>query len=469
MEPMAVDTLLWGARIVTMDEQRRVFADGAIAIRGSEIVAVGESTELRASCTARQSIDARRFVITPGYIDGHIHVTGDPLTRGFMPDNIEEKFSDKLTRWVLPRYYAHSADDERLSARLAGIEMLRSGTTCFLEAGTVRYLDEVFEGASETGIRGRVGIWVEGRAFGEPEQQDRRNAEAIALMERELTRYPAHSDARMAAWPILVGHSTNTDEVWQAARQLADAHGVGVSAHMSARESDPDWFLQTFGNRPIEHLESLGVLGSNVCLTHVVRISEQEFSTLARTGTNVILCPLASVKGAFGVSLHGRHADMPAAGINLLLGSDGYNSDMLRLLHLTSGLFKDSRDDITRMPAEETLPLITVNAARALQLQHSIGSLTVGRKADLVCHDTHRPEWSPVMNVVNQLVWSADGRSVHSVWVDGVRVIDNYRSTMIDEDELYAEAQRAGDAIIARSGLPRVNAWPVIGERPTDG
>ena len=96
-----------------------------------------------------------------------------------------------------------------------------------------------------------------------------------------------------------------------------------------------------------------------------------------------------------------------------------------------------------------------------LQMTEEIGSLEVGKKADFVLHDTDRPEWQPLLNVVNQLIWSTDGRGVHSVWVDGVRVIDNYRSTLVDEEELYADAQIAAEAIIKRSGIPNVCTWPV--------
>lgn len=463
MTPATVDTIIHNARIVTMDAERRVLQNGSIAIRGAEIAAVGTAAEIDARYDAATRVDGSRFVITPGYIDGHIHVTGDPLTRDFMPDNISEKFTDKLTKWVLPRYYAHTPEDERLSAQLAGIEMLHSGTTCFAEAGTIRYLDEAVDGMTSTGIRGRVGIWVEGRAFGDPAEQPRRSAEAVALLEDEVRRHPAARDRRISAWPILVGHSTNPDEVWQAAKRIADERGLAVSAHMSARQSDPDWFVSATGRRPVEHLAELGVLGPNLCLTHMVHVDDSELDLLATSGTNVVLCPLAAVKGAFGASRSGRHALMVERGINLLLGSDGYVSDMARQLHLVSGLFKDSREDITFMPAWETLELVTLNAAKALQMSRSIGSLEAGKKADLVCHDTWRPEWIPVMNVVNQLVWSADGRDVHSVWVDGVRVIENYRSTMLDEDELYARAQEAGDAIIRRSKLPFVCPWPVVG------
>ncbi len=462
MAPASVDTIIHGARIVTMDAERRVFNDGAIAIDGTDIAAVGTTRQVEANYSAPARIDGSRFVITPGYIDGHIHVTGDPLTRGYMPDDIPEKFDDKLTRWVLPRYLSHTPDDERLSAQLAGLEMLRSGTTCFVEAGTIRHLDEAVDGLASTGIRGRVGIWVEGRAFGNATEQSRRSADAVALLEDEVRRFPAGPDRRICAWPILIGHSTNSDEVWQAAKRIADERCLAFSAHMSARQSDPDWFIAAYGRRPVEHLDELGVLGSNLCLTHMVRVDESELDLLAATGTNVILCPLAGIKGAFGVCHNGRHAEMVERGVNLLLGSDGYNSDMLRLLHLVSGLFKDSREDITQLPAWQVLDFITTNAATALQMSHAVGSLEAGKKADFVCHDTWRPEWMPVMNVVNQLVWSADGRSVHSVWVDGLRVIDNYRSTMLDEDDLYAKAQEAGDAIIRRSELPFVSAWPFI-------
>ncbi len=459
MPPVQVDTLISGARIITMDAERRVLTDGAIAISGNLIAAVGPASVVENEVTPRERIDGRRFVITPGYIDCHVHTTGDPLTRGFMPDNIEDSFDDKLVKWVLPRFLSQTPEDERLSARLAALEMLRSGTTCFAEAGTIRHLDEAVEGVEDVGIRARVGIWVQGRDDADPVKA---NDEAIALLDDEVRKYPAAHDRRVSAWPILVGHSTNSDEVWQHAKRLATEHGLAVSAHMSARQSDPDWFLQRHGRRPVEHLHELGVLGPDLCLTHMVHVDDRELDLLADSGTHVILCPLASVKGAFGITQHGRHAEMVARGINLVLGTDGYNSDLLRQLHLLSGLFKDSVPDIKQMTAERTLELVTTDAARALQLSGTIGALEAGHRADLVCHDTWRPEWMPLMNAVSQLVWSADGRSVHSVWVDGERVIENYRSTRVDEEALFAQVQAAGDNLIRRSALPFVSAWPVV-------
>ena len=458
MTPERVDTIIKGAVIVTQDEERRIIRDGALAIRGDRIAALGKRSELEDKVDATSVIDGGRFVITPGFIDAHIHITGDPLTRGYVPDDISDAFGDTLQRWVIPRYLAHTPADERLSARLAAVEMLRAGTTCFLEAGTIRYLDEVAEGLVEAGIRGRIGAWVEGRAFSPEDDEAALTGKAIRLLEQEVARFPADSGARIAAWPILIGHSTNTDEVWKAAKALADANNLGVSAHLSPYRADSAWYLDNLGRRPVAHLAEIGVLGDNLCLTHLVHIDDQEAALLAESRTNAILCPFAALKGAFGISALGRAPEMAQAGMNIALGTDGYGSDLMQKMALAAALFKDARRDTKIFPAGQALDMATLNGARALQLQDEIGSIAVGKKADFVLHDTDRPEWRPVLNVLQQLVWCADGRGVHSVWVDGVRVVENYRHTQVDEDELYAAAQVAGEAIIKRSGIPDVRA-----------
>ena len=155
------------------------------------------------------------------------------------------------------------------------------------------------------------------------------------------------------------------------------------------------------------------------------------------------------------------YPEMAAAGIILMLGSDGFDSDMLRQAQLVSGLYKDVRQDVTVFPAEEILAMLTLNGAAGLGMSDEIGSLEAGKKADFVCHDTDRPEWQPLQGIVNQLAWLADGRSVHSVWVDGVRVVDSYRSTLIDEESLYERARQSSLAIFERTGLPFVSPWPV--------
>lgn len=458
---IVADLLISGATLITMNAERHVVEDGAVAIAGDRIVAVGKREALVRSVAAREVVDARGFVMTPGFVDAHIHITGDPLTRGFKRGGPGEAPSQVMGGWVIPIFRAQSAEDEAISAQCAALAMMRNGTTCFLEAGTVRQLDAVMEGLSQTGIRGRVGEWVEGRAAN-PEDQPGKSADAIRILESEIARYPENKDVRLAAWPVLVGHSTNSDEVWLAAKALADRHGIRVSAHMSARSSDPNWFQATHGRRPLEHLAAIGVLGPNICLTHLADIDRSELDILIETGAQAILCPHAALQGGFGISQHGLYPEMLAAGVNLALGTDGLATGILAAARLTAHLFRDARVDRTIFGPATILELATLHGARALGMADMIGSLETGKKADLVLHDTDSPEWGPIFDPVYQLALCAPLGPVHSVWIDGARVIEGGRATRIDEEKLMADARQHGAEIIARTNLPRQPVWPVL-------
>ncbi len=454
------DLLIAGATLVTLDGARRVIADGALAVRGDRIVAVGKRAPVERAVSARETIEAGRFVVTPGFIDGHIHITGDPLTRGFARGAPGESPGERMSRWVIPIFREHSAAEEAISAQCAALAMIRHGTTCFIEAGTVSHLDAVMEGLGPTGIRGRVGEWVEGRAYDPAADQAKVSAAAIAVMEGEIERWPDDS-SRLAAWPILVGHSTNSDEVWRAAKALADEHGLGVTAHMSPRASDPEWFLARYGRRPLEHLADLGVLGPNVSLTHLAHIDESELDALVRSGANAILCPAAAMQGGFGLAKIGLYPEMMARGVTVLVGTDGVPIDILGSARLMAGLFRDARGDQDLMGPATILELATVNAAKALGLADQIGSLEVGKKADFVLHDRELPEWGPLFDPAAQLALNAPAGGVDSVWIDGVRVLAGGHATLIDEDAVLAEGRAAGAALIARTGLPKMTTWPI--------
>lgn len=455
---MDVDTLIAGATVITMDTDRRVIRDGAIAIAGDRIVAVGPRAEVEPAYPARERIDGRRFVVTPGLVNTHVHLT-ETLIKGFQPEDLP--FDEGLTRWTIPLYEIQTPEEQALGARLAVLSMLRTGTTCFLEAGTMIAFDEVTQAILDTGIRGRVGPWALDRAFAPDEDQDVLTDGALRLLERAVAAHPSDGQ-RIAAWPILIGHNTISDELWRGAHRLARAHGAGVSAHMSPVEHDARYHLDTFGRRPVEHLADVGVLGPELNLVHMVHVDDAEVALLGASGTNVTHCPAAALKGGYGASAVGRFPEMAAAGVNLALGTDGAdNADMMRVMTLMAGLFKDARRDAALFPATQVIEMATLNGAKAVGLAHEIGAIAPGMKADLVLHDTDRPEWRPLLNPINQLVWSADGRGVHSVFVDGRRVVDNYRCVTIDEDALYADAQQAAEAVIARSGLPSLGPWPL--------
>lgn len=444
-----------------MNATRDIIRDGAVAVQRDRIVAVGKAADLTARFPSATVVGGDHFVVTPGLVNTHIHITGEPLTRGYVPD--DTPFEENVFVWLCQLYSVYTAAEERLSGQLAAVEMLKSGTTTFLEAGTIRFLDEVVDGLVEVGIRGRVGRWVWDLPP-EPGVYRQSTDEAIGHLQRQLSDLKSVADDRIGAWSILVGHTTCSDPLWRAARQLATDAQVGMSFHMSPAKLDPDGFIAEFGQRPMIHLADLGVLGPDVAITHCVQVDAAEIAVMAAAGVSVAHCPTTALKVSYGVTQVGKMPEMVQAGINVSIGTDGNNasnySDLHRATYLVAGLFKDARTDPQMFPAEMAYEMATLGGARTLLLDREIGSLEPGKKADVVLHDIDRPEWRPLLNVINQLVWSADGRSVHTVFVDGRMVVEAGRMTTIDEAALWGAAQSAGEAITLRSGLPDLAKFP---------
>jgi 5-methylthioadenosine/S-adenosylhomocysteine deaminase len=457
------DTLINDTMVVTMNPARHVVTDASVAIRADRIMAVGKTTDVAARYQAAEVIDGRRFVVTPGMVNTHVHVTGEPLTRGIVPDNLE--FDDLIYNWLVPMSAMYTEDEERLSAQMAAAEMLKSGTTSFLEAGTIKYVDAVVDGLVEIGIRARVGKWIWDLPDALPELRQS-TSEAIANLERTLSDHRNVAAGRIQAWSMLLGHTTCSDELWRAGAEAARRWDTGMNFHMSHGPSDAEGFLANYGERPMTHLAKLGVLARRTVVAHAVHVDDEEISHLAHSGCSVAHCPTAALRCAVGVTRLGKVPEMIAAGINVSIGIDGNNAsnyaDMMRATHLVAGLYKDARRDPSLFPAEKAYEMATLGGARSIMAEHEIGSVEVGKKADLVLHDRRRPEWTPLLNVANQLVWSADGRGVHTVFVDGKKIVDDYRLTTIDEFALYKRAQTAGEAIIARSTLEKRAVWPTI-------
>lgn len=456
------DLMISGTEIITMNAAREVIRDGALAISGNRIVFVGKAAEAARRVNARETRDGRAFVISPGFVDGHIHITGDPLTRGLVRRVPEDGWGDNLAKWVIPLFKAQTAEDERLAAQLSALAMIRHGTTTFLEAGTVIQLDAVMEGLAESGIRGRVGQWVEGRDWGSSGQESAKIADAITLLQAEVEAYPDDGDVLLACWPVLVGHSTNPDEVWLAAKALADEKGLKVSAHMSPRQSDPDWFLAQYSRRPLEHLADIGALGPNVCITHLAAIDRNELELVVETGTSCIHCPDAAFKGGMGLAKQGLHLEMMERGATVMLGTDGNACDILSSARLMAAGYRDARGDQDLLPATALLELATVNGAKGMGWQDRIGTLAPGFKADFVLHDTRHVEWGPVFDSVGQLAQHAPPSGVHSVWIDGRQVLAAGHNLLLDEEKLIADARQAGQALVARTGLPVRTPWPLL-------
>ncbi len=457
-----IDFLVDAWYVVTMNESRDIIHRGSLAIRDDIIIDVGKTSELETKYIPKRRIGGDRFVVTPGMINTHIHITGEPITRGYVPD--DTPFMENVFVWLCTLYSVQRPEEEIASAKLASVEMLRSGTTCFLEAGTILHFDEVFAELSTIGIRGRVGSWV-WDIPPEPSVYRQSTDQAITKLQRQLEKYHCPNDL-LSAWSILVGHTTCSDPLWKAAKTFSDQYDVGMSFHMSPAEMDPEGFVASFGQRPIVHLADIGVLDHKCALTHAVRVSDAEIDILAKLGASIAHCPTTALKVSYGITQVGKFPEMVQKGINVSLGTDGNNasnySDLMRATYLVAGLFKDAREDPQMFPAEKAFEMATIDGAKTMLMQDQIGSLEPGKKADLVLHDTDRPEWRPLLNVMNQLVWSADGRGVHTVLVDGKIVVENYVCITVDEERLWADVQSMGEAVAGRSGLPDKAKYPTL-------
>ena len=287
----------------------------------------------------------------------------------------------------------------------------------------------------------------------------------MATRRRSSNSWKTRSNGRIRAWATVFGLFTLcTDELFTGIKKLADKYGVGTNFHMASSIGEAQALEARTGVWPITQLERLGALGSNVLLTHAVTVRDEEVDLLVRYGVKVAHCPGAALRLAKGASRLAKIPEMLARGVPVSLGADGVCSsgtfDHTRLLFLVAGLFKDARMDATLIPAETALEMATLNGAKGLLWDNEIGSLEVGKKADLIQYDIHRPEWLPPHDMVRNLVYSADGGSIRNVIIDGKVIIRDRHSTQVDESKLLDEACEAGLAIARRVGLDPQSKWP---------
>jgi 5-methylthioadenosine/S-adenosylhomocysteine deaminase len=234
-----------------------------------------------------------------------------------------------------------------------------------------------------------------------------------------------------------------------------DGRYVGIN---DRAVTDPDQYLARTGRRPVVHLDALGVLGPHLLLAHGVHIDDEEVALILASSTAVASCPWAYLRLGQGITSSFRHLDLWAAGGRLALGCDSENSgdavDGLRAATLFAGLAKDVPVDPTRFTALDALTLLTIGGAEAIGMADHIGSLEVGKQADVVVHDRSGAAWSPVADdPVQQLVWGSDGRSVREVWIAGRPVVTDGSVTSVDAEALAHAGREAGKALMRRASV----------------
>ena len=446
--------------LVTLDPDRRILTDASVLIEGSRITHVGKNYDL-VDIPADRTIDARNFVVTPGFINGHMHISYAHAVRGLFPDDLGPAYLPS----VFLLQAAMTPEEEYRTSLLAITELLKYGTTTFLDPGSTKHLDACLPAYQQSGCR----ITVGSHACDLPNPLNlpvSDTVRAIRAMEQTIADYHNALDGRVRAWTMPFAPPYCSPDLLTAAMGLAGDHATGMTTHFNFTPRTAAEWMQQHGKLPSEYLENLGVLGPNVLLAHVIGLDPAEVDTLAATGTNVVVCPTAALKGASGMTRTGLLPELLAANVTVGLGTDaGNNSNLLetlRSMYLVAVLYKDARQDWQMVPAETALELATIGGAQALGLGDEIGSIEVGKKADLVLFDTQRPEWSALHNPVNSLVYNADGRSVHTVIVDGKIVVQNHTPLFVDERELIPQVQTDGQNLLTRTNLSFPPRWPIL-------
>ncbi len=457
--PAAATLLVAGGDVVTMNPHREVLVGGAVAVAGDVIAAVGSTTELAGRYREAEMIDATGCVVTPGMVNAHQHLTGDPLIRSCIPDLLPPGAS--IFEWSVPAHGAHTGDDDELSAVLSSVENLANGVTTVVEAGTVANPYRAAAGMRRAGIRGTMGTWgwdIDEGPFTAPAQETLdRQREVVDTL---------GSGGLVEGWVTLVGHDLASDELLAGAADLARNLGTGLTMHMSPTSSDPERYLDRAGRRPLVHLDALGVLGPHLLVGHGVWLDDSEVELVLSTSTAIAYCPWAYLRLGQGVSGQGRHAEIVERGGRVALGCDASNagdtSDILRTAALTAGLARDTRVDPERFGAHTAFELATIAGAAAIGMDDRIGSLEAGKQADLVVHDTSSVGWTPRGETVLHLVWGTDGRSVRDVVVAGRVVVRDGSCATVDLAALRAEAAAAQQSLLERAGLEIPHCWPHI-------
>lgn len=452
-----------------MDKERRIIRNGGIAIEDGVIVDIGKLNDLDRHYRAYADIliDSERDIVLPGLINTHVH-----LAQGLLRACADYL---SLIKWLKDRVWPlqgnYRAEEALASARLVLLEMIKSGVTTFLETGLVgRYgPDNIIEAIHSAGVRAAVARHVmdlKGYATEQDILHEGLVEPGDTSLKDTIRLYNKYHgwDNRIWIWfgPRTPG-AVSVDLYREIAQKAKDLN-TGITMHLAEVREDVEYTIRDFNKRPVEFAHWLGLTGRNVVLVHVVWIDDDEIAILSKTGTSVSHNPSSNMKLASGAA---KISDMLQHGVNVTLGTDGGPSnntyDLLREMKHAALLqpLRTMRADAIR--AEDILEMATIRGARALMIDHLVGSIERGKRADIIVVDYWRPHLHPMNNPVSHLVYAASGSDVKHSIIDGRLIMYNRRVLTMDEEEVIEEAERAAISLYERAGVCREPdlVWPI--------
>jgi 5-methylthioadenosine/S-adenosylhomocysteine deaminase len=432
---------IWSARyLITEDPSHRVIDNGAVAITGDRVVAVGTRAEIDAGYQPKQRLDRPGAILAPGLISTHTHAAMS-LFRGIADDL---RLQDWLEKFIFPAEAKNvSPEFVRWGTRLGCLEMLLGGTTTFTDM--YYFEDVVAEAAIEAGMRGVLGETI----IGFPVADAKTPADSLKFTERYLERF--RNDPLVVAAVAPHALYTNSDQTLKASRLLANRFQAPLLIHLSETKKENDDELAKRHTTPTQTLDSLGVFHGRTVAAHCVWVNDADMAILKARGVGVAHCPSSNMKLASGVAPVVRMLDRS---IHVGLGPDGpagSNNDfnMFEEMDLAAKLQKVTTLDPRALPATAALEMATIGGARVLGLEKEIGSIEAGKRADIIMVRLDRPNAVPLYDAVSQMVYALKAEDVRDVMVNGKAVVRDGRILTLNAPAILAKAAEYRDKIEA--------------------
>lgn len=439
------------AFLITMNQTRDVYKKGSILIEEDKVIAIGKVDESLVDKSA-EVYDMEGKIIIPGLINTHVH-TSQQLGRGIADDV-------NLLVWLQERVWPYEAcldyEDCLISSLACCVELIKSGVTTFLEAGG-QYVEAMAEAVEKTGVRGCLTASVLDCGFiGMPDKWTKKTLDEQLDYQHSLyQKFNNSAEGRVKVWLGLRTIFNCSDELIVKTKQLADELKTGIHMHVAEVYQEKDYVMNKLGSSgTISHLHKLGVLGPNLHAVHAVWLSEEEIDLIKQYDVKVCHCPCSAMKVTLGFS---KVVDMLAKKIPVSLGTDGAPSNnqmsILRDMFLAAVIHKGKSLLPEVMCAEDILEMATINGAKCALMEDEIGSLEVGKKADLVVLNPDFIHSLPLYNPISSIVYSFDSQNVESTMCNGKWLMLNRKLLVIDESALLLKVKKHAESIKEKINL----------------
>lgn len=423
------DVLYFADYLITQNDKREVVEGAALATRGNRIAAVGRRADVESLWQAEKVVDMGRAVLMPGLVNGHTHIA-----MSFLRGKADDKpLMDWLTQDIFPVEAQLTQDIVRMAAEFSCAEMMRTGTTAFMDM--YPFEDGIFDAVDRSGMRAVLGEGV----LIYPTASFKNGDEALDIVRRQAEKWAGHPRIRGAVSPHAI--YTTSPEFLAKCRDLADELDLTLGMHLSETSFETQECLKARGVRPVEYCRDLGLLSPRSTFFHMVDVNGEDLDMIAASGSAIVHNPVSNMKLASGVAPLGM---MLERGIPLGLGSDGPASNnaqnMFREMLTSALLQKVNLLEATAMPAQAVLDMATRGSAAALH-EERLGRLEEGCLADFIALDLSSPNMQPVYNVVSNVVYAATGMENRLTVVDGEILYHDGRYTRLDYPALLEQMQ----------------------------